>query len=1492
MQIDFKKIRAIDGKNSTGFEELVCQLAALDPRPDSAQFHRKGPGKDGGLECFVTFADGTEHGWQAKYSWAFDNNLERSLNASIQSALKKHPNLVKIFVCIPFDRSDPFSKTQTQLEAFENWRTKTAAAATSQGRHLEIDLWDASALKTRLTHQSGHHAGRILYWFDTQFLSASWFQDQFERSKAALGHRYTQQTNVELPIRRALLGAARNPELLTELHDHRDKLREACTEFLKNFALSNENSATIAALGSLLDDVNRLPRGTWPVGHWRATLAKGIEIVERTYNAELRYAYSSKNDETKNRRNHSHNARRTLEGLEQVSTALQAGEWDMALSPNLLITGEAGCGKSHLLADACKHQLDKKRPAVLLLGGQLSDAEIWPQVSSQLGLPAHYTRDQLLGALDAAGEVAGVRTLLCIDAINERRGRDIWPDRIAAFLRDVEDYTNVVVVLSCRSTYLKQIVPPHLDEAKLPRLNHSGFSTRDARRFLTLRNILLPDQPFLPGELRNPLFLKVCCDALDRQDARRFPKGLQGVTEIFAMYRTSLCDAIENRLKLPHRRKYPTKAIEILAKEIARTHDPVIEYDRAAELLVPLCGTNPNLDSDLLEALGDEGLLAIEPIRTNGEVKEYVRFSFERFGDHVAAQAILDTTLIEESLPRPLSADAPLSMACSRHGASQGVLDALAIQLPERTGVELPDAIKSATRWLHFCVSRESISLRRRDSVTARTLELLADWADPDEVWHARIHLALGTDGPYGLDEFHQQLLGQSMAERDATWSIYAGEAADNGRNGEYYLDTPLNDLMDWAMDARRGSLENEAAKNAAVILVWCLSTTFRRARDRATKALVSLLIAAPECGPELLRRFDDIDDPYIGERLAAAIYGAALQSAWSDTSLSAIAQTIADRHFVQNSPPIDLLWRDHLIGLLDYTRHRCGILNIPAETRLHPPFDSPWPLEYAPDMERENDPNSSETSWDIIDSTGNHGDFARYVIRYAIQNWAAGNESSTLPSPADLYQAWRIEFDASATESERTLVDELIALRSSSRDWCYPGTEEGRHHQALEAKFHQLLGDQRYEAYRVRAAYWATDLVESRSTIRAAEFDQGWAQRWICQRAHCLGWSAKLHQDFDRNCASDRNNHTKERIGKKYQWIALRELMARISDHCGAVERQKPQLLRATVRHLRDMDPSHLMTKSHDWGWAKFSEPTFWMPKAPLLSPSSVEEAWEWLESERDFLDGEEFLDLQSDAKGQKWLPLRDFQSFTGSGGSAQAAHTKTKTWRRLTCFIVRRCDVSEAVKHLNGQMLTADHDLGFSNEGLSEDFLGEIGWRTATCEEWTTEWARKWIEKPKPAFFTAPIEGICPTFELLQEASGYNFSLVRDLSVVLPCPWLVRDLNMSLRDGRDLIYTDQFGRKIFMDPSISTTGRSAGLVDRDTFLRFVCQKDLSPIWVIGGGKELHSERDKAFGQRWFTNTWTIEDGVFQRCTQTTDEALRYPGEKIESEIRRTDAP
>jgi hypothetical protein len=55
---------------------------------------------------------------------------------------------------------------------------------------------------------------------------------------------------------------------------------------------------------------------------------------------------------------------------------------------------------------------------------------------------------------------------------------------------------------------------------------------------------------------------------------------------------------------------------------------------------------------------------------------------------------------------------------------------------------------------------------------------------------------------------------------------------------------------------------------------------------------------------------------------------------------------------------------------------------------------------------------------------------------------------------------------------------------------------------------------------------------------------------RWIADRAIGLGWTEELHSEIDMELSSDRfRGRAVERLGKKYQWTAWHELLARLND-------------------------------------------------------------------------------------------------------------------------------------------------------------------------------------------------------------------------------------------------------------------------------------------------------------------------------------------------------
>lgn len=119
-----------------GFEELCCQLAALEDPAEGSSFIRKGSGADQGLECYRSYSDGHEVGWQAKYFInGFESGQVSDLNDSLKRALAAHPQLRKFVVCLPIDLRDNRSgNKKSETQRFETWRGKSVAAAATAGR--------------------------------------------------------------------------------------------------------------------------------------------------------------------------------------------------------------------------------------------------------------------------------------------------------------------------------------------------------------------------------------------------------------------------------------------------------------------------------------------------------------------------------------------------------------------------------------------------------------------------------------------------------------------------------------------------------------------------------------------------------------------------------------------------------------------------------------------------------------------------------------------------------------------------------------------------------------------------------------------------------------------------------------------------------------------------------------------------------------------------------------------------------------------------------------------------------------------------------------------------------------------------------------------------------------------------------------------------------------------------------------------------------------
>lgn len=1488
--IDFERIREHNGSRDRAFEELCCQLAYLDEGSSDGTFFRKGAGADAGVECFASFKDGPETGWQVKYYWKFDTGLEKSLNESIKTALKKHPCLNRYIVCIPFNLSDARTgRSKTPLARWTDWRTKWIKQAAKDGKGLEIELWSASTLTDRLLAGNGQHQGRLRYWFDISLLTPAWFENRFELTNADLGDRYTVQTNIELSLKDVFLGLAQTPEAMSRIEEALDVLATSGRKAL--VAVSRAGiDATQSEIVGLAEAIERLPQecGTYAISVARGPVAVCLDKLDGLLSGweEVREALFRSFPDAIMPREFSDFRSRIVSKIAEF----KGSRWSLVDRDCALLVGEGGAGKSHLLADVVACLLSERRPAVMLLGQYFVAGNLWPQVMSLLGLPADWTGTDLLGALDAAAQASDVRALVVIDAINEHGGVDIWSARLAGFLKEFDRFPNVAVVLSCRSTYVEFVVPHSLAEDTLPRLEHVGFGAADAKAYLLARGLLLASIPKPVHELQNPLFLKTCCDYLLRNGTREFPQDLIGASKVFRFYLEAVCDSINRRLKLEPRRKTVEKAVESFAAELATSGSEEVNISRVHELFDALMPANMERDKDILTQLESEGLLSVDiAAEETGQKQEVVRFTFQRLSDYMVASHLLarcnSTDLAKQAFAQQEGLGRYLSYPLAYHRA--GVVEALALLTVENLGAELPDLVDEGEWWGLEDAFRASLVWRAQSLFTERTLELVDSILGKDEVFPVLISVATEPGNRYNADHTHSKLVGLTMPHRDRSWSIPLAQAA-------YERDSAAWVLIDWAWVWGSDPMHEERAALAATELTWFLTASFRALRDRATKALVALFATRASLAISTFDKFwTTVDDDYLRERLLAAIYGAVLQGTFEDADLSQLVTTLYCALYEADALPVNCLIRDHAQGIVEYCRQRGCLPGRVDPAIVSSPHSSSWPLEFVPDetIDTYTEAYKGGRGRDrIVSSAVSDGDFARYVIdRHSAQWSPALIGVEALPTHFDLAQRWCEDLlncaSGDIVDALSNLLDAAEAVRGQN-SWAK--TPERETLAAAESKLRSLISRDVWEDYRVRAQSWMlSGARKDKTTI--ARFDRAWARRWVCKRAHDLGWAEDLHGEFDgsRMIVTDRMTHTVERIGKKYQWLALFELRARLADHCsyinsGGLHEERSSYGGEMSDGARDIDPSLLLKRSSQDNRSYSGPACWWSPIAPNVNAKEPDELVHWLYGDGDFINSSFCIDVTG-LDNKNWLVLRTFRM--GQPQSKDDSALRGDTWARISSFVVPKAGLNHKLKRLKGMLLQDPDSIPVQRIGARGHYLGEYPWRShLTTDDGVIEEADQLSRLPF-SFKPTVVSYLC-------EHGNNDYSIDDSIDVELPAPWLIDALGLRSAGGRTITYVDQALVSRFFDPAVNEAGPQAALVDRELFLEAMRMAELVPIWVIAGEKNVFGSRngrDGFGGRRNFTSVYWLEEEQWKHMDH---DDIQHPSESQAKSLFNGDVP
>ena len=1480
INIDWNNIRPIDGSQRTGFEELCAQLARIES-PPGAHFVRKGT-PDGGVECFCILTDGTEWGWQAKYFPASLGNAQwAQLDDSVETALDRHPALTRYFLCIPRNRSD--GRRQGQTTELDRWNAhvqKWQGWAEQRGMEVEFVWWGDSELLYILSRPD--QIGRCWFWFNLDVFDDHWFRQRLDEAIATAGPRYTPEIHVDLAIARQL-------EAFTWTEGAFAHIKSLARDIRKNLSglgISRANDGTrqnLPEVTGLQETVNAVLNGFSKL-HYNPiadsqleALVEGIKTTDvevdkiRPILDELARDHDGTKTSEGSRPSHHHNPfREASRQVNRIQRSLDNTRFELEKASRLadsrviVISGHAGVGKTHLLCDFSLRYHNAGGPVVILMGQRFSTSEDpWAQMLQMLGLDAD-SPEAFVGALEAAAQAANSRAIVIIDALNEATYRDIWSSHLPSYLTRLHQSPWISVMLAIRSSYEEVTIPAEVRTQGLS-IEHEGFGDQqyDAiRTFFSYYGLEFPSAPTLHPEFNNPLFLKTVCMALQRNSERRLPRGFHGITSVFEYYLDAINYKLAKVLDYDPRDRLVHKAVDLVARQLVEGKRYWLARAEAAEWINELL-PGKGFNASLYRGLVAEGVVLENwNYAIGGEV---ALLAYEKFADHVIANMLLDAHL-DTANPR----------SCFEKGGeleflqqgppypTHGLLEALSVQIPERTGQELVDL--APTLLDHYSTGHafsESIVCRRLDAFSENTMAVLRELENRDMIWDPLDMILTVSTVPghrFNAEYLDRRLRSMPMADRDAAWSIYIHNA--------YGTKGPIDRLIDWAWRiAPEDNLELSVIDLATTTLGWMLTTSNRFLRDRATKAVVSLLTGRLDSVTALVAKFSDVDDPYVTERVYAVAYGVAMRS-YDNGKVGVLAQLVYERIFASDSPPAHILLRDYARGVVERAIHLGADIDV-DEARIRPPFSSIWPhipdeavVEELGAEPKEPGPGAKNSKWDqtrIYDSVM-HDDFGHYVIGESPSNWLSLKLDEDVWQPPDVrYSSLLSEL----SDREASVVEEFDQVKANrplpyivtqfvdkdrnvvrtTQDEC--GTQLLEDYEALQSEYEKTLALSKQRLAReLTPEHWATletilEELDDPDRRRGPRLDMRIVKRYVVWRAFDLGWTVDRFGRFDRDLPYDGRTATKaERIGKKYQWIAYHEILAYLSDHnqyCGLYDEE--DVVRGYQgpwqESLRDIDPSCTLSRTQGG--------TSWGGHAKSWWGAESYDAWgqdlsyeEWVALEGDLPNINELLRVTDPNDGTSWLNVQGYFNWKEVPPPDVEPYDveRREVWLIATGYFIKAEEANDFMTWAQ----TVDFMGRWMPEGPKEFrlYLGEYGWSPAFKHLHETSYSNEtWTQAERGC----PIRVQPCSSGYVAEGAESDCSIDDYHELDLPHHEFVAHLGLKW-SGSGAEYLDDQKRIVAFDPTVKQDGPTALLISEQSMKRYLQDKGLALCWTVIGEK------------------------------------------------------
>lgn len=1457
--IDFSKINAFDKGQRGSFEDLVCVLAKRMSPSQAFEFQpNDGRGGDGGVEAIWLLNNGKKVGYQAKFFLTIDEPQWRQMDKSVKQAIDVHSNLVNYIIAVPCNLTPDRGEKVTGKSERAKWKErveKWTGWANEKSVDVNFELWSETDLREMLLRET--NAALVKHWFGKVVLKDSWFIKQISVANRILDDRFNPDDHIEVSIESMFDTLVRGPGVTDRLSSTFDELEaltlpstelslaEGCSDPTDLLAATNAWREMVDLRRSFPHDFNK----KWDVN-------RALSVLENLRGAVWSLLRSlGPEDSSPSTREDDHKLKVVRRRLRDLSSfcysaieLFKSPSFESEASQWALVYGPAGAGKSHLLGQVATEFSQARIPVVLVLGQSFSGAFFWDQLGTMLGLDGR-TKEDILGVLDAAGARRGERTVLLFDAINEGVGAKYWRGILLEVVQAIQEFPNLAAVFSCREEYVSYALPNSLS-GSLSKFRIVGFTTPAelelaAKQYLDRKGIARPNTPWLSPEFSNPLFLKSTSEALHAKGCNEFPRGLRGVTEVMAHYLDALSwrtgvgstnpDAISGSIK---------KCATQMAESMAIDGCDYIEIDKATSI-AHRCfqSRTPPEGSTWLQILIDASLFRRDPPPYRDDIDhlapppELIRFSFQRFQDYLMAASLVSKVKIED-ISSAFDDDGPLNFLFPDGKLIQGfpsknagIISALSTIYPEKLGVEFTKTLPDwENQWKKHQVLQisfaESFKWRSTKAFSNDTKELLnlldAHFERPLGVL---LEVSMTIDHPFNSLRLHAHLNSMSMPERDSYWSrwINSGSSEDLSQ---------VERIIAWALSDIHQSTEVKHLELASIVLAWFLSSSHMTLRDRATKALTTLFLAESSVFTFVLEKMHGCDDPYIVERIYAAAFGACCIDPKPER-LNTYSSAVFSRVFEGGQQPVALLTRDYALGTIELANTKGALSSGVTIEDCYPPFVSEAP-EFGLVKEDVEAIAKKTGGMEIFRSASSEwGDFGKYTIRGRVRSFLTTPLTEEPPISKEESRLAFIEEVISPHTDRVTAMGSFERAMESAR-----GEDLRRFTNRLALEDIEDATDQFEKEQNDARCYLETLLDESERRRLSEEFlwegrdiadlpsvDVQQCRLWITKRAYQLGWNSELFLNDGYGMGHSRHENDLERIGKKYQRIALDELEARLADNFWTVQ-DWPKEVRA-YRYSdndfrRNLEPTILpIESSFRFPFAHLGE---WACEPNIRLPQVDEEKLKQWPFEKDPAESMANRISRIDENGASWLVLYDFNldRRTYEEPNPGEHNLRCEEFRFFYCVFVRHGKASELASFLEAGQTLNTHSFQ-PREFTDGPFLLEAHWR----DTWNSEKFSDMLIDALPG-----CEIAIPVARYVWE-SHLDKSLPEGFQNYMPHKWFADELGLSVSKNRLNCWQNQEDIVVLQTLEPSANRHVVVINERELF-NYCNEFAVQPVWVM----------------------------------------------------------